>query len=67
MALFRGFSWKKVPGYIAGQIFGAFVGSLLTYANYFHAINVFEGGKGIRTVPGTASLFATYAVGVFPP
>jgi aquaglyceroporin related protein len=31
------------------------------YGNYFHAINVFEGGVGVRT-QATAGLFATYAV-----
>jgi len=60
-ALFRKFPWKKVPLYILGQLLGAFFGSLFVYANYFNAINLFEGGDGIRTVPGTASLFASYA------
>lgn len=41
---------------------GGIVGAGLTYANYVHAIDLFEGGAGIRTVPGTASLFGTYAV-----
>ncbi len=27
-----------------------------------YAINAFEGGSGVRTVPGTAKLFGTYAV-----
>lgn len=48
--------------YILGQFLGAFFGSLFVYANYSNAINLFEGGDGIRTVPGTASLFASYAV-----
>lgn len=61
-ALFRKFPWKKVPLYILGQLLGAFFGSLFVYADYFNAINLFEGGAGIRTVPGTASLFASYAV-----
>lgn len=61
LAIFRGFPWKKVPGYIAGQIFGAWLGALLTYTNYFHAIDIYEGGNG-RTTPGTASYFATYSV-----
>jgi aquaglyceroporin related protein len=60
-ALFRKFPWKKVPLYILGQLLGAFFGSLFVYANYFHAIDLFEGGNGVRTVPGTASLFASYA------
>lgn len=65
-AIFRGFPWKKVPGYILGQIFGAWLGGILVYANYFHAIDIFEGGSGVRTVPGTASIFATYALDYMP-
>ena len=61
-AMFRKFPWKKVPMYILGQVLGAFFGSLFVYADYFSAISLFEGGNGIRTVPGTASLFASYAV-----
>jgi len=60
-AMFRKFPWKKVPSYIIGQILGAFFGSLFVYADYFNAISLFEGGARIRTVPGTASLFASYA------
>lgn len=41
---------------------GGIVGAGITYANYIHAIDLFEGGRHIRTVPGTASLFGTYAV-----
>jgi aquaglyceroporin related protein len=65
-AIFRGLPWKKVPLYIFGQVLGAFLGSLFVYSNYFHAIDLFEGGKGVRTVPGTASLFATYSVSSTP-
>lgn len=61
-AVFRGFPWKKVPYFILAQLLGALCGSAVVYANYFHAIDLFEGGRGIRTVPGTASLFSTYAV-----
>jgi aquaglyceroporin related protein len=66
MATFRDFPWKKVPGYILGQLFGAWIGALVVYGNYFHAINLVEGGASIRSVPGTASLFAAYAVRTFP-
>jgi len=66
MATFRGFSWKKVPIYILAQIFGAWLGALVVYCNYFHAINLFEGGRGVRTVPGTASLFGAYALPYVP-
>jgi aquaglyceroporin related protein len=65
-ALFRKFPWKKVPGYILGQLMGAFFGALFVYANYAHAIDLFEGGKGVRTVPGTASLFSSYAAPYMP-
>ncbi|KDQ19717.1 hypothetical protein BOTBODRAFT_27139 [Botryobasidium botryosum FD-172 SS1] len=61
MAVFRGFPWRKVPIFIFSQILGAFTGAALVYANYYNAINIFEGGVGVRTVPGTASLFSTYA------
>ncbi|CAE6438935.1 unnamed protein product [Rhizoctonia solani] len=65
-AIFRGFSWKKVPGYMLAQVLGACVGAGLIYANYYIAINVYEGGVGIKTVPGTASLFATFPADYMP-
>src|SRR6266404_3276894 len=65
-ALFRKFPWQKVPLYIFAQYLGAFLGSFSVYTNYSHAIDLFEGGKGIRTVPGTASLFSSYAVSPRP-
>ncbi|CAE6469465.1 unnamed protein product [Rhizoctonia solani] len=61
-AIFRGFSWKKVPSYILAQVLGACTGAGLVYANYHRAIDLFEGGLGVRTVPGTASLFTTFAM-----
>ncbi|KAF8221181.1 aquaporin [Tricholoma matsutake] len=61
LATFRRFPWKKVPVYIFAQLMGGLVGSTMVYANYFHAIDIFEGGRGVRTLR-TASLFATYAV-----
>jgi len=47
--------------YIFAQVMGGVVGTGLVYANYIHAIDLFEGGRHIRT-QATASLFATYAV-----
>jgi len=64
LAVFRDFPWKKVPIYMLAQLIGAWLGALIVFANYFHAINIVEGGKGVRTTPGTASLFATYSVRV---
>ncbi|KAF8631692.1 hypothetical protein AX15_002242 [Amanita polypyramis BW_CC] len=59
LATFRGFPWKKVPAYILSQLLGAIVGAAIIYANYFHAIDIFEGGRNVRTLK-TAGLFAVY-------
>jgi len=40
---------------------GGIAGAALVYSQYIHAIDIFEGGRGIRT-QGTAGLFATFAV-----
>lgn len=53
-----------MPVYIFAQLMGAITGALIVYANYINAIDVVEGGRHIRTVPGTANLFSTYAVSV---
>nr|I1Z8E9.1 RecName: Full=Aquaporin-7-1 [Laccaria bicolor]AFJ15559.1 putative aquaporin 5 [Laccaria bicolor] len=61
MATYRGFPWRRVPSYIFAQVLGGVVGAALVYANYIHAIDIFEGGRHVRT-QATASLFATYAL-----
>jgi len=61
MATWRGFPWRKVPGYILAQVLGGIFGSAIVYGNYINAINILEGGSDIRT-QATASLFATYAL-----
>ncbi|KAJ7201681.1 putative aquaporin 4 [Mycena pura] len=61
MATWRRFPWKKVPSFIFAQVLGGFVGAALVYANYFHAIDIFEGGAGVRTLK-TAGVFGAYAV-----
>ena len=43
---------------------GGIVGAAIVYGNYFHAIDLFEGGRGVRTLK-TAGLFSTYAVSLF--
>jgi aquaglyceroporin related protein len=63
--VFRKFPWKKFPGYVLAQILGAMCASGVVYANYKSAIDQFEGGVGIRTVPGysanaSAGIFCTY-------
>lgn len=63
--IFRKFPWRKLPIYMVAQVLGAFCASGVVYANYLSAINVYEGGPNIRTVPGysetaTAGIFCTY-------
>jgi len=63
--LFRKFPWRKFPVYALAQILGAMTASAVVYANYKSAIDVYEGGANIRTVPGysetaTAGIFCTY-------
>lgn len=59
LAIFRRFPWYKVPVYWIAQISGAVTGAGLTYWNYSRAIDLFEGGKGVRTVAKTGGLFFT--------
>ncbi|KAL6867121.1 aquaporin-like protein [Trichoderma novae-zelandiae] len=61
--VFRKFPWRKLPVYALAQLFGAMVASLIVYGNYKSAIDVYEGGLGIRTVglsTSTAGIFCTY-------
>ncbi|VDK18879.1 unnamed protein product [Anisakis simplex] len=47
--------------YSGAQIFGAFVGAMITYFLYFDALNFYDGGTRQVTGPyATASIFATY-------
>jgi glycerol uptake facilitator protein len=60
----RGFPWRKVPGYIAAQMLGAFLGALLVYIVYKGAIDSYERANHITrgdpsSVP-TYSIFATF-------
>ncbi|TVY71449.1 putative membrane protein [Lachnellula suecica] len=57
--------WKKFPVYAIAQVLGAMCAAGVVYANYKSAIDVYEGGPDIRTVPGfsnhsTAGIFCTY-------
>jgi len=63
--LFRDFPIKRFPIYLLAQLLGAMCAAAVVYGNYKSAIDVYEGGAGIRTVPGysdhaTAGIFATY-------
>src|ERR687886_1718697 len=68
-ALRRGFPWRKVPGYIAAQMVGAFLGALLVYIVYKAAIDSYETAHHITrgdasSVP-TYSIFATFPAPYF--
>lgn len=61
--VYRGFPWKKFPGYMLAQTLGCMTGAAIIYGNYRSAIDTFEGCKGCRTVSGpksTAGVFCTY-------
>lgn len=63
--VFRQFPWRKFPAYMLAQVIGAMCGAAIVYGNYKSAIDVFEGGPNIRTVPGysdhaSAGIFCTY-------
>jgi glycerol uptake facilitator protein len=68
-AVRRNFPWRKVPGYIAAQVLGAFLGALLVYIVYKAAIDSFERANHItrgdpNSVP-TFSIFATFPAPYF--
>lgn len=63
--VFRQFPWRKFPAYMLAQVLGAMCGAAIVYGNYKSAIDAFEGGPNIRTVPGysqnaSAGVFCTY-------
>jgi glycerol uptake facilitator protein len=65
----RDFPWRKVPGYIAAQLIGAFLGALLVYVVYKGAIDSYERAHHITrgdpdSVP-TYSIFATFPATYF--
>lgn len=63
-ACWKGFSWKKVPGYFAAQFFGAMLAALSVYLCFQGAISEFEKAEGIvRGSPGSeasAKIFGEY-------
>ena len=63
-ALRRDFPWRKVPGYIAAQVVGAFIGALLVYIVYKASIDSYERAnhivRGDPTSVPTYSIFATF-------
>lgn len=63
-AVFRKFPWRKLPGYVLGQVLGGYIGALLVYGTYIQSFDNFEGGRHIRTVTGdhaSAGVFCTFS------
>lgn len=61
----RNFPWRKWPLYAISQLLGGMCAAAIVYGNYKSAVDTYEGGPEIRTVPGysdTASggIFCTY-------
>lgn len=65
--IFRGIPLKRFPIYTAAQVLGAFCAHAITYAVYYSAINEYEGGAGVRTVPpvetASAGIFCSFPAG----
>ena len=58
----RDFPWRKVPGYIAAQVVGAFLGALLVYIVYKGAIDSYERANDItRGDPDSVTTFSIFA------
>ena len=58
----RDFPWRKVPGYIAAQLVGAFLGALLVYIVYKGAIDSYERANDItRGDPDSVTTFSIFA------
>ncbi|KAG8905568.1 hypothetical protein FRB99_008673 [Tulasnella sp. 403] len=58
--IFRRLAFRQFVSYCVAQVAGAFAGALIVYGTYWEAISVYEGGHGLRTIPGTAGLFVTF-------
>nr|WP_084692181.1 MIP/aquaporin family protein [Parafrankia elaeagni] len=69
LAVRRRFPWRRVPGYWAAQVVGAFAGAALVYAVYSPAIAAFETAADTPRDGGAAvtsfSIFATFPAGYF--
>ena len=66
LALKRAFPWAKVPGYIAAQVVGAFVGASIVYLNYKDAIFASEDAANqSHKSASTVGIFVTNPAGYF--
>lgn len=60
LALFRGFPWRRVPGYWIAQVLGGFLGAALVYQLYGPVIDHYNLAHGLtRAGGGAAGVFFT--------
>lgn len=61
LASHRRFPWNKVGPYVAAQMAGAFVASIVVFVTYHEALSAFDGGvRHVTGEFGTAGIWATY-------
>jgi glycerol uptake facilitator protein len=60
LAVFRGFSWRKVLPYTAAQVAGAFAGAALVYVNYYPAFQKFDPDKALLASTGVFTTFPAF-------
>jgi glycerol uptake facilitator len=64
LAVWSGFPWRRVGGYVVGQMLGAFVASAVLYGLFAGPLAAFEAAQGIaRGAPGSeasAMIFGEY-------
>ena len=65
-AVFRGFEWKKVPGFIASQVLGAILAAATLYLLFKHLITDFETANAIARGQSGSELSAMIYGEYFP-
>lgn len=61
LAVYRGFSWRKVVPYCAAQVVGAFAGAVVVYVLFGPVIDHFNAVNGVARVSGgAAGVFFTH-------
>jgi MIP family channel proteins len=61
LAVHRRFPVSKIAPYVAGQMVGAFLASVVVFVTYREALDAFDGGmRQISGAAGTAGIWATY-------
>jgi glycerol uptake facilitator protein len=60
LAVFSGFSWRKVLPYTAAQVAGAFAGAALVYVNYLPAFRKFDPTLALQQTTGVFTTFPRF-------